>query len=110
MKKSLLSFRETKAFTRDVSSLLSEESYFELQRFLHEHFELGDVIPGGGGLRKIRWRLAGKGKSGGVRIIYYFASEKGYIYLLAIYGKNQQANLDKDQLKRLSNQVREWLQ
>jgi len=110
MKKNLLSFRETKAFTRDVSSLLSEESYFELQHFLHAHFELGDVISGGGGLRKIRWRIAGKGKSGGVRIIYFYASEKGYIYLLAIYGKNQQTDLDKDQLKKLSNQVKEWLQ
>ena len=106
MKKSLLSFRETKAFTRDVSSLLSEDSYFELQRYLHEHFELGDVIPGGGGLRKIRWRVAGKGKSGGVRIIYYFAAEKGYIYLLAIYGKTQRSDLDKDQLRKLSDQVK----
>lgn len=70
---------------------------------------LGDVIPGGKGLRKIRWRAEGKGKRGGVRIIYYFASAKGYIYLLAIYGKNQKADLEKDQLKRLIEQVREWL-
>ncbi len=105
----LYSFRETKAFTRDVNSLLSEESYFLLQNYLQENFLLGDVIPGGSGLRKIRWRIEGKGKRGGARIIYYFASEKGYIYLMAIYGKNQQADLDKSQLKRLSAEVKEWL-
>lgn len=107
--KKLLSFRETKAFTRDVLSLLSEENYQALQNYLQENYLLGDVIPGGKGLRKIRWRIAGKGKSGGVRVIYYYASEKGYIYLMAIYGKNQQANLDKNQLKRLTEQADEWL-
>lgn len=70
---------------------------------------LGDVVPGGKGLRKIRWRIEGKGKRGGARIIYYFASEKGYIYLLAIYGKNQKTDLEKDQLKKLAEQVQEWL-
>ncbi|MCY7376048.1 MAG: addiction module toxin RelE [Pyrinomonadaceae bacterium] len=105
----LYSFRETKAFTKDVLSLLSEESYFKFQNYLQENFAPGDVIPGGNGLRKIRWRIENKGKSGGVRIIYYFASAKGYIYLMAIYGKNQQTDLDKAQLKRLAEQVREWL-
>lgn len=106
----LYSFRETKAFTRDVLSLLSEEGYFKFQDYLLDNYSLGDVIPGGSGLRKIRWRIEGKGKSGGVRIIYYFASLKGYIYLMAIYGKNQQSDLDKDQLKTLAEQVEEWLQ
>lgn len=104
------SFRETKAFTRDVLSLLSEESYFAFQNYLLDNFSLGDVISGEHGLRKIRWRTKGKGKSGGVRIIYYFASAKGYIYLMAIYSKNQQTDLDKNQLKKLAEQVKEWLQ
>lgn len=107
--KQFLSFRETKTFTRDVQSLLSEESYFTFQYYLQENHSLGDLIPGGGGLRKIRWRVEGKGKSGGVRIIYYLASEKGYIYLMAIYGKNERADLDKRQLKRLADQVKVWL-
>lgn len=106
----LYSFRETKTFTKNVLSLLSEENYFAFQDYLLENFQLGDVIPGGGGLRKIRWRAKGKGKSGGVRIIYYFASEKSYLYLMAIYSKNQQTDLDKDELKKLTGQVREWLQ
>ncbi len=106
----LYSFRETKAFTKAVSSLLSKEGYFAFQDYLLDNFSLGDVIHGGDGLRKIRWRIEGKGKSGGVRIIYYLASAKRYIYLMAIYGKNQQTDLDKDQLKMLAEQVREWLQ
>ncbi len=105
----LYSFRETRAFTRDVQSLLSEENYFVFQNYLQQNFLLGDVIPGGNGLRKIRWRVEGRGKSGGVRIIYYLASEKGYIYLMAIFGKNRQTDLDKNQLRRLAEQVKEWL-
>jgi mRNA-degrading endonuclease RelE of RelBE toxin-antitoxin system len=105
----LYSFRETKAFTKNVLSLLSEENYYAFQDYLQENYQLGDVIPGGGGLRKIRWHTSGKGKSGGVSIIYYFASEKGYIYLMGIYGKSQKTDLEKDQLKRLAEQVREWL-
>jgi len=106
----LFSFRETKSFTKNILSLLPEENYFAFQDYLQEKHQLGDVIPGGGGLRKIRWRAKGKGKSGGVRIIYYFASEKGYLYLMAIYSKDQQTDLDKEQLKRLVEQVPEWLQ
>lgn len=107
--KNLYSFRETKVFTKNVLSLLSEENYFAFQSYLQENYQLGDVIPGAGGLRKIRWRTKGKGKRGGVRIIYYFASEKGYIYLLAIYSKSKKTDLDKNQLKELAEQVREWI-
>lgn len=105
----LYSFRETKSFTKNVQMLFAEDNYFAFQDYLQENYLLGDMIPGGGGLRKIRWRAKGKGKSGGVRVIYYFASEKGYIYLMAIYGKNQQTDLGKDQLKRLTEQAKEWL-
>ena len=105
----LNSFRETKSFTKNVLSLLTEESYFAFQDYLQDNFQLGDVIPGGGGLRKIRWRVKGKGKTGGVRIIYYLASERGCIYLMAIYAKNEKANLSKAQLSDLAGQVKEWL-
>ncbi len=109
MTEKLYSFRETKAFTKNVSSSLSEENYFAFQDYLQENYHLGDVIPGAGGLRKIRWRTKGKGKRGGVRIIYYFASEKGYIYLLSIYEKSKKTDLEKDRLRKLSEQVQEWL-
>lgn len=80
-----------------------------MQLYLHGHYDLGDIIQGGGGLRKIRWRMQGTGTSGGVRVIYYVAAKKGYIYLMAIYGKAQQTDLDKSQMKRLADQVKEWL-
>lgn len=105
----LYSFRETKAFTKNVVSLLFEESYFAFQDYLQQNYSLGDVIPGAEGLRKIRWGIAGKGKRGGVRVIYYLADERGYIYLMTIFGKNQQADLSKDQLQKLVEQVKEWL-
>lgn len=105
----LYSLRETKNFTKNVSSLLSEENYFAFQDYLQENHELGDVITGGNGLRKIRWRTRDTGKRGGVRIIYYFAPEKGYIYLLGIYLKSQKTDLEKGQLKKLVAQVQEWL-
>lgn len=105
----LYSFRETKAFTKNVTSLLSAENYFAFQNYLQENVVIGDVIPGGNGLRKIRWRIESKGKRGGVRIIYYFATQKGCIYLLAIYGKSKKTDLEKDQMKQLIKQVQEWL-
>ncbi len=105
----LYSFRETKAFTKNVISLLTEENYFAFQQYLQENVFVGDVITGGNGLRKIRWRIGSKGKCGGVRVIYYFASQKGYIYLLAIYGKSKKSDLEKDQIKQFIRQVQEWL-
>ena len=107
--KTLYSFRETKVFTREVTSLLSEENYFAFQTYLQENVLGGDVISGGGGLRKIRWRMENKGKRGSVRIIHYFASKKGCIYLLAIYAKSKKSNLDKGQMRQLAEQVEEWI-
>ncbi len=104
-----LSFRESLQFTKKLKNYLSDENYFELQEFLLANPTKGDIIQGGSGLRKIRWRSKGKGKSGGFRIIYYFANAQGYIYFLDIYAKNEKENLSKDQLKELSELAKEWL-
>jgi hypothetical protein len=80
-------FIETPAFTADVKALLPDESYAELQLELTARPTAGDLIPGTGGLRKIRWRLPGQGKRGGARVIYYWRSSQSQILLLAIYGK-----------------------
>ena len=63
--------------------------------------DAGDVIPGSGGLRKLRWRLAGRGKRGGLRIIYYRVVSTEQIYLLYVYAKNEQTDLTRDQLETL---------
>ncbi len=60
-------------------------------------------------MQKIRWRASGRGKSGGVRIIYYLTTAQGYVYFLDIYAKNEMADLEKGQLKELSELAKEWL-
>jgi mRNA-degrading endonuclease RelE of RelBE toxin-antitoxin system len=65
------SFIETKLFSRLVADYLNEEDYAQLQNALIKDPKAGDLIPGSGGVRKLRWRVAGRGKRGGIRVIYY---------------------------------------
>jgi mRNA-degrading endonuclease RelE of RelBE toxin-antitoxin system len=109
MTEKIYSFRETKAFTKKVITDFSEESYFALQDYLLENATKGDLIPQGKGLRKIRWNTYNRGKRGGFRVIYYLTDSKGYIYLMAVYAKNEQKDLTKQQLKDLVDTVEEWL-
>lgn len=98
---------ETSIFTRQVLVLLSEEEYRKLQLALILRPNLGDVIPGSGGLRKARWTINDRGKRGGVRIIYYWAVVQNQILMLMIYAKNEQDNLTPDQLKILRRIIEE---
>lgn len=86
-------FIETPAFTADVKALLPDDSYADLQLELAARPTAGDLIPGTGGLRKIRWRLPGQGKRGGARVIYYWRASQSQILLLAIYGKGTKDDL-----------------
>ena len=97
--------RETPPFTRRVQELLTDEQYRQLQSELLRRPDRGAVIPGGGGIRKMRWGALGKGKSGGVRVIYYWYVQQARIYMLLIYPKNQQDNLTPDQLAMLRDLV-----
>jgi len=74
-----------------------------LQTALINDPEFGDLIKGSGGLRKIRWGNEQKGKSGGVRVIYYLKLADGKIFMLYVYAKNEQEDLTKEQLKILAN-------
>jgi mRNA-degrading endonuclease RelE of RelBE toxin-antitoxin system len=98
---------ETHIFTRQVILLLSDEEYRLLQSVLANRPEAGVVIPSSGGLRKIRWGVMGRGKRGGVRVIYYWAVKQGRILMLLIYPKNEKDNLSQDQLKILRKIVEE---
>jgi mRNA-degrading endonuclease RelE of RelBE toxin-antitoxin system len=96
--------KETAVFTKRVDKLLDKESYRLLQLRLLAAPEAGDIIQGTGGLRKVRWQGAGRGKRGGVRVVYYWATSDGVILLLMIYGKNERVDLTQDQkaiLKRI---------
>ena len=92
---------ETSVFTRRVTALLSDDEYRELQATLVERPKAGSVIPGSGGIRKLRWRASGRGKRGGARVIYYWATEQERILMLLIYAKNESEDLTRDQIKML---------
>jgi hypothetical protein len=98
-------FFETSVFTRRVTGLLTDAEYAELQRVLVDKPDAGDVIPGSGGLRKVRWAAQGRGKRGGVRVIYYHIPSRDQFYMLLIYGKNEQDDLSPEQLRLLKRAV-----
>ena len=101
-------FIETPAFTADMKELLPDHSYAELQRELIARPRAGDLIPGTGGLRKIRWKLPGQGKRGGARVIYYLRASQSQIWLLAIYGKGIKNDLTAAEKKRMRLFVEHW--
>jgi len=92
---------ETPTFTRQITELMPDDLYRELQEALCINPMLGALMPGSAGLRKVRWQLPGQGKRGGVRVIYYWYSPKVQIYMLLAYGKSEQENLTPKQLKIL---------
>ena len=101
-------FIETSVFTREIKDLLPDEEYRMLQTALMFRPDAGDIIRGGGGLRKVRWNLPGMGKRGGLRVIYYW-DPPDTIYMLLPYRKTDQDDLTPEQLKFLRTMVKEWL-
>jgi mRNA-degrading endonuclease RelE of RelBE toxin-antitoxin system len=98
---------ETSVFTRQVSAMLSMEAYRRLQITLVRNPEFGNVIRGSGGLRKMRWSSPGRGKRGGVRVIYYWAVAGERILLLFMYPKGERDDLSAGQIKVLRKIVEE---
>ena len=97
---------ETEEFLADVKGVLSEDEHDDLILFVALHPEAGDVIPGTGGLRKLRWAAKGRGKRGGSRVIYYFHDIHVPLFLMAIFAKNVQADLSTRQRNALTRQLR----
>ena len=101
----LLQFVEAPAFSRHRNEYLDDDGFRELQEDLYRNPEAGDLIPGAGGIRKLRWRdrKRGKGKRGGLRIVYYLFLSEEEIWLLTLYDKDEAADLsanEKDLLRR----------
>lgn len=97
---------ELPEFSSKSAALLSVSDIQALVVHLAEHPRAGALMPGTGGVRKLRWAREGMGKSGGVRVIYYFHDERIPLYLLTVFGKNQKANLTKAQANDLSKLVK----
>jgi len=92
---------ETSVFTRQILNLLTDDEYRKLQVVLANRPTVGDVIKNSGGLRKVRWAIAGRGKRGGIRVIYYWAVKQERLLVLFAYPKNERDDLTADQLKIL---------
>lgn len=99
---------ETTPYQKAVEKFWDEETQIEFKNYIGVNFALGDVIPGAGGIRKIRWQANGHGKRGGVRVIYYVYNENHPVYLLYAYPKNVQVNLSEAE-KKLFRVVAEQL-
>ena len=97
----MLTIAELSTFIRNAEKLLDDGERQDVISYLAQHPKAGDVMEGTGGVRKLRWSRGGQGKSGGVRVIYYFHNESMPLYLLTLYAKNERSNLTKAQRNEL---------
>ena len=101
----MLTFIETKLFTRLVQNYFTDDEYAALQNSIVANPEAGDVIRGSGGVRKLRRGLAGRGKRGGVRVIYYLRLQQGQVWMLTLYTKNEADSIPGAILKRIKEEI-----
>ena len=102
-----MTFIETPIFTKKINELISDEEYRLLQAELIQNPKSGDVIRNSQGLRKLRWKVQGKGKRGGIRVIYYFYLSRDQIFMLYPFKKSENEDLTPEQLKALATYVRD---
>lgn len=101
----MFSFIETRFFSQLVDEYLSDDEYASLQKTLVANPQAGPLIPGSGGVRKIRWAVRGRGKRGGVRVIYYAKIREGVIWMLTIYPKNVAENIPAHVLRKIKEEI-----
>ncbi len=106
----LLTVAELPEYQKTAGRLLAEEDRRAIVDHLAAHPKAGDLIEGTGGVRKLRWARGGRGKSSGVRVIYYFHSDAMPLYLLTMFAKNERANLNKAERNELAGLVDELVQ
>lgn len=96
---------ELPEYLRQASRLLDEAEQKDIVDYLAEHPKAGDILQGTGGIRKLRWSRGSRGKSGGVRVVYYYHDERIPLYVLTVFGKGEQANLSKAERNELAHFV-----
>jgi hypothetical protein len=101
----VVTFIETKLFTKLVQNYFTDEEYAALQSAIMANPNAGDVIPGSGGVRKLRWGFAGRGKRGGVRVIYYLRLQQSQVWMLTLYAKNEAATIPGAILKKIKEEL-----
>jgi len=105
----LITISETHSFQKESQKILGEHEVDKLKDFLSLNPQSGDIIPGLRGVRKIRWQVNQKGKSGGARIIYFFYNANMPVFLLDIYKKSEKGDLSSKEKKVLNNMVDELI-
>jgi hypothetical protein len=103
-----MEFVETPTFTRLVLNLMADDNYAAMQAALARRPDLGKIIPGSGGIRKMRWAGSGRGKRGGLQVIYYWQVADDQIWLLLVYPKNERDDLSHDEVKQLKRLVEQF--
>lgn len=98
-------FIETSSFTRHLNDYLTDDEYLGLQLLLMQRPDAGQVVPGTGGVRKLRWATSGKGKRGGYRVIYYWRVSADEIWMLTIYSKSQRENVPAHILRQIAEEI-----
>lgn len=101
---------ETKEFQERSEELLSEEARAALSGHLAQHPHAGAIIPGAGGVRKLRWRYHGKGKRGGIRVIYYFHNLDMPLVLITLYAKAEKSDLTAQEKKQIRRAVPQFVE
>jgi len=100
-------FVESSIFARLCPAYLDDDEYAELQQFLLLKPEAGQIVPGSGGVRKLRWARPGMGKRGGLRVIYYVQYEPMEFWMLTMYSKAREANIPAHVLRKLVEAFRD---
>ena len=101
----LFTFVETPLFTQALPHYLDDDEYAKLQHHLNQYHDAGAVVRGSGGVRKLRWAAEGRGKRGGLRIVYFLRLARGEIWMLTLYGKNVRENIPAHLLRQMKESI-----
>ena len=103
----MFTFIESSIFGRVLPVYLDDDEYCELQQYLMQNPEAGEIVPGSGGVRKVRWARAGSGKRGGLRVIYFVRYQPNEFWMLTLYAKAKRENVPAHILKQLLEAFRD---